>query len=201
MRGTAVHIKQESNTSKFGWARALRGCCVLLMAATQCTGPMVMSSDIDKIAFQIVMDTAPSEEQVTRFLEAADDDTRSCQQKFLSAARQPAEFRPAQRGHTYIVGKLKGAISSIDRIRATQAGCAGGRIEFQARYTKVLNFDLDPAPAVAYFCVRLNDIPESIRELRIHFSQYVDDSGRGKEDWTREKALEQPILTDVAVAW
>lgn len=160
-----------------------------------------MRFDTDKIAFQIVVDASPGEEQVTHFLEAADDDTRSCQQKFLSAARQPTEFHPAQRARTYIVGKLKGAISSIDRIRVTQARYTDGRIEFQARYTKVLNFDLDPAPAVAYFCVRLNDIPDSIRELRIHFSQYVDDSGRGNEDWTREKPLEQPILADVAVAW
>ena len=179
----------------------LSGSCALLIIGTQCRGPRLMRPDTDKIAFQMVVNASQSEEQVTYFLEATDDDTRSCQQKFLSAARQPTGFRPAQQEHTYIVGKLKGAISAIDRIRVTQAGDAGGRIEFQARYTKVLDFDLDPAPAVAYFCVCLKDIPDPVRELRIHFAQFVDDSGMGQEDWTREKPLEEPILTDVAVAW
>ena len=135
-RGTAAHIKQETNTSRFGWARALPVCCALLIIGTQCYCPRIMRLDTDKIAFQIVAETSYSEEQVTHFLEAADDDTRSCQQKFLSAARQPAGFHPAQREHTYIVGKLKGAISSIDRIRVTQAECAGDRIEFQAGYAR-----------------------------------------------------------------
>ena len=159
-----------------------------------------MSRDIDKIAFQIVVDTSPSEDQATYFLDAEEDAPRSCQEKFLAAARQETKLPPAQREHMYVVGKLKGAISSLDRIRVTQAAYADGRIEFQARYTKVLSFDLEPAPAVAYFCVRLNDIPQSIRKLRIHFSQFLDDSGRGKEDWTQEKPLEKPILTDVAVS-
>jgi hypothetical protein len=160
-----------------------------------------MRLDLDKITFQIVASDSDSTEQVAYFLETSDDDTRACQQKFLSAALQPAQFRPAQREHTYIVGKLKGAISAIDRIRATQAKWGDGRIEFEARYTRVLDFDLDPAPGVAYFCVRLNGIPDSIRTLRIHFSQFVDDSGRGKEDWTQEKPLTNRILADMAFEW
>ena len=47
----------------------------------------------------------------------------------------------------------------------------------------------------------MKDIPASVQKLRIHFSQYVDESGRGKEDSTQEKPLQEPILADVAFAW
>lgn len=155
----------------------------------------------DQITFQLMAGASHGEEQVTYLLEAADDDSRPCREKFLAAAQRPAEFDPGRREHLYIVGKLKGAISAIDRIQATRVNCTDGRIEFQARYTQVLNYDLDPSPAVAYFCIPLKDVPESVRELRIHFSQYLDDSGTGKVDWTREKPLEHPVLTDVTATW